>query len=336
MGPGNKYCDTHKRRSVGHFWPSIGLKRRVLGPGSVSLRGFNLRPWKEIHSAPPGAQSDARGPLISLEAAHDLGSRRPRASECSMGDLSPLVSTSFATHQRVAWASQWRRHPLFSTRQRLARDTQPLRAIETAQSPPAHTINVSVLARTCPCIAHTHTPTGGFQRTSRLIVAHTRLWHTQSELWIAHGLGAEPRSYARSLTCRHHSAVGPFWSTFTPVPLGGRRNGRQQCPWSAACPPCCLLVAVLPLGMEIGRFHWRLASLPLCRPAAAWLRRCDRKQAVHAPLYSGSCAEFAPALSPFEEQSTQQRFFSDPSRARVQWLPHRLRFLRRRHPLPHA
>jgi len=221
-------------------------------------------------------------------------------------------------------------------RQRLARDTQPLRAIDTAQGSPAHTENVSVLARTCPCTALTHTPTGGFQRTRRLIVAHTRLWHTQSQLWIPHGLGADPRSCARSLTCRHHSAVGPLWSTFTPVPLGGRRNGRQHRPWSAACPPCRLLVAVLPLGMEIGRFHWLLASLPLCGPAAAWLRRCDRKQAVYAPLYSGSCAEFAPALSPFEELSTQQRFFSDPSGARVQWPRHRLRFLRRRHPLPHA
>jgi len=302
----------------------------------VSLRGFNFGPWKALHSAPPGAQSDARGPSISLEAAHGLGSRRPRASECSMGDPGPRVSTFFATQQRVAWATQCHRHPLFSTRQRLARDTQPLGTIDTAQGLPFHTNNGSVLARTCPCIARTHTPTGGCQRTRRLIVAHTRLWHTQSLLCIPHGLVAVPRSCARRPTRRHHSSVGPLWSTFTPVPLGGRRHGRQHRPWSAAWPRCCRLVAPLPLGLAPGSFHCRLASLPLCQPAAAWLRRCDRNQAVYAPIYSCNCSGFAAAPSPFAELSTQQRLFPDPSRARVQWLRRRLRFVRRRHPLPHA
>jgi len=226
--------------------------------------------------------------------------------------------------------------PFFSTRQRLARDVQPLGTIDTAQGLPFHTNNGSVLTRTFPCIARTHTPTGGRQRTRRLIVAHTRLWHTQSLLCIPHGLVAVPRSCARRPTRRHHSSVGPLWSTFTPVPLGGRRHGRQHRPLSAAWPPCCRLVAALPLGLAPGSFHCRLASLPLCQPAAAWLRRCDCNQAVYAPIYSCNCAGFAAAPSPFAELSTQQRLVPDPSRARVQWLRRRLRFVRRRHPLPYA
>jgi len=191
-------------------------------------------------------------------------------------------------------------------------------------------------APTCPCIARTHTPTGGCQRTRRLIVAHTRLWHTQSLLCIPHGLVAVPRSCARRPTRRHHSAVGPLWSSFTSVPLGCRRHGRQHRPWSAASPPCCRLVAALPLGLVLGRFHCRLASLPLWQPAAAWRRRWDRKQAVYASIYSCNCAGFAAALSPFAELSTRQRLFPGPSRARVQRLRRRLHFVRRRQPLPHA
>jgi len=204
----------------------MGLEGRVLGPGSVSLAGFNLGPWKALDSAAPGAQSDARGPSSSLEAAHGLGSQRPRASECSMGDPGPRVCTSFANQQHVAWATQWRRHPLIPTQQRLARDTQQLRTIDTAQGPLFHTKNGSVLARTCPCIARTHTPTGGCQRTRRLIVAHIRLWRTQLLLCIPHGLVAVPRTCARPPTRRHHSAVGLVLSTLTPVPLGGRQHGR--------------------------------------------------------------------------------------------------------------
>jgi len=100
--------------------------------------------------------------------------------------------------------------------------------------------------------------------------------------------------------------------------------------------PCCRLVAALPLGSALGRFQFRLASLPLCSPAAAWLRSCDRSQAVYAPVNTCNCAGFAAALLPFTELSTQQRLFPDPSRARVQWLRRRLRFVRRRHPLPHS
>ena len=115
--------------------------------------------------------------------------------------------------------------PFFLTTQRLARATKSLKTIDMAHGPAFHTKNGTVLARTCPLIARTYTPTGGCQRTRRLIVARTRLGHTQSLLCIPHGLVAVPLSCVRPPTCLQHFAVGPLWSALTPVPLGGRRHG---------------------------------------------------------------------------------------------------------------